>query len=135
MKLEKTVRKETGYVALAVLACGLVMQAIFFACGAYSYKVFLGSLYGGLVAVGNFLLLGITVQNTVATEDEAEAKRKIRVSYHLRLIGLLILAGIGAFIPIFDTLAILLSLVFPRIYYLFVPLFRKELRDSKRKVE
>ena len=60
-KLDPTVRKETAYIAVWVCALSLVMEAVFLLLRKWELPVLWGNLIGGGAAVGNFLLLGMTV--------------------------------------------------------------------------
>ena len=60
-KLDPVVRKETAYAATWVAALSLVMEAAFLVLKRWSGAVLAGNLIGAGAAVGNYLLLGITV--------------------------------------------------------------------------
>lgn len=72
-KVDGTVRKETIYIAAAVLILSMLMQAVFLIIKRWDYTVLLGNLLGGGVAVLNFFLMGLTVQKATS-EDEKRAK-------------------------------------------------------------
>ena len=79
MTIDKTVAKETRYIAVWVLAFSVLMQVVFVLIGDWDYTVLLGNLLGAATAVGNFLLMGLTVQKAVA-EEPKDAARRIRMS-------------------------------------------------------
>ena len=83
MKIDKTVKKETLYIACFSFLLSLLMQSVFLIIGKWHYSVLLGNLWGYASAVANFLLLGLTVQKAV-TKDEEEAKKLIKLSHTLR---------------------------------------------------
>ena len=83
-KLDPTVRKETEYIAVWTLALSLGMEAVFLALRAWSFPVLAGNLAGAAAAVGNYLLLGITVAKAVSGPAD-QAARKIRASMTLLL--------------------------------------------------
>ena len=74
MKVDKTVKKETLYIAALSGVLSLLMQAVFLVIGQWHFSVFLGNLWGYAAAVGNFFLMGLTVQKAVL-KDEEEAKK------------------------------------------------------------
>ena len=113
-KVDPTVLKETQFVALTVLILSALMQAVFLIIGRWSGAVLLGNLYGAAVAVGNFFLMGLTVQHCLTLEPD-EAKKKMKLSQQGRLLMLLVLCMIGAALPCFDTVALLIPQFFPRI--------------------
>ena len=62
IKLEKAVRRETGYIAIWVLILSALMQAVFLIFNKWDYTVLLGNLLSGSVSLLNFLLMGLTIQ-------------------------------------------------------------------------
>ena len=122
--VDKAVRQMTLYVAGWTLVFSLLMQAVFLVCGWWNLTVLLGNLLGGAAAVGNFFLMGLTVQNAVQ-KDEKDAKQLMKASQSGRLLLLLGVAVIGAAIPAaFNLWATLLSLFFPRLAVMLRPLFK-----------
>lgn len=112
--IDPTVKKETHYIALAVFILSVLMQAVFLIIGQWNYTVLLGNLYGAALAVGNFFLMGLTVQKCLTLEPD-EAKKKMKLSQQGRLLMLLVLCMIGAALPCFHTVALLIPQFFPRI--------------------
>lgn len=114
MKIDKTVKRETMYVALGVLGPSVVLQLVFFFLGKWDMTVFLGNLLGIVAGVLNFFLMGLTVQKAV-TLDEKEAAAKIKLSQlgrHLMLGTILVFAGV---LPCFNLIATGVTLFFPRL--------------------
>src|SRR5690554_1622428 len=95
MKVDKVVKKETLNIGIGILICSVIIQIAFLIFRQYSLSVFLGSIYGGIVALLNFFLLGLTVQNVAKIADEKEAKRKMQASYSFRQLGLMLMIGLG----------------------------------------
>ena len=79
----------------------------------FDYRVVLGGVCGGAVAVLNFFLIGLTVQKVVNTEDEGLAKNRMKASYSRRMLlqALWVVAAIAA--PCFHFVAGILPLLFP----------------------
>lgn len=127
MKLDEVVVKEVKYMSIAFICFSVLVQIIFLSVGKYNYTVLLGSIYGWALAILNFLFLGITIQKAL-NQDPEEAKKDIRYSYRLRILSLVVFAALGVVLPIFNAVVVLLSLVFPKIYYMFSPIFRKDLK-------
>ena len=113
-RIDPTVKKETAYIALTVLVLSVLEQAVFLIIGQWDYTVLLGNLYGAAVAVGNFFLMGLTVQHCLTLEPD-DAKKKMQLSQQLRLLMLLLLCVVGAAIDCFHTIALLIPQFFPRI--------------------
>ena len=114
MKLDATVKRETEFIALFTAVLSLLMQSVFLIISKWDYTVLLGNLLGYLAGLGNFVLLGITVQNAV-TKSEDDAKKLIKLSQQLRLFGMLGIALIGYLVPVFHIIAVIIPFLFPRI--------------------
>lgn len=128
-RVDATVRKETGYIASFVLIFSALMQAVFLIAGEWDYTVLLGNLFGGAVAVGNFFLMGLTVQAAVLREEK-QARNLIKLSQSGRMLLLFAAAAIGVLIPHFNLLSSILPLFFPRIAIALRPLFMKKARSG-----
>ncbi len=126
MKVDKTVIKETKYIASFVLILSVLMQAVFLMISKWDYTVLIGNLWGIIIAVGNFFVMGLFVQKAV-TQDEKEARQTVRASQSLRMAGIFVLAAVGLIIfkqtP--TRVAIVIPLIFPRIAIMIRPLIDK----------
>ncbi len=123
-KIDSVVIKETMYIASVSFVLSLLLQSVFLILGKWDYTVLLGNIYGLLVCVGNFFLMGITVQSSLQ-KDKDEAKKQIKASQSFRLLMLFVLAIIGYIIPIFNILTVIIPYLFPRIAITLRPLFKK----------
>ena len=130
MKTDSVVLKETGYLAIAVSVCSLVMQGIFLLAGAYDWTVFFGSLLGGGAAILNFFVMGRDLQKATAQENPADAKKQMRASYSMRYFLLGAVVVVAAVLPYFHWLPTALSLFFPRVWFLVMPLIRKDMKEQ-----
>ena len=124
-KIDPTVLKETGYIATMVFILSLLLQSVFLRIGKWDYTVLLGNIFGGAVAVVNFLLMGITVQKAVL-KDEKEAATLMKLSQTLRNMMLLITCVVAIAVPFMNGVAAVIPLFFPRIAISLIPL-----RDRK----
>ncbi len=125
-KVDKTVLKETRYIALWVLIFSIFMEAVFLILNRWDYTVLLGNLLGAVAAVGNFFLMGLTVQKAVLKEDEKDAKKLMRISQIYRNLLVLVILVVGIFVPVFNTWTVIIPVFFPRISLFFRPLFDKK---------
>ena len=123
-KLDPTVLKETLYILTSTLILSLLMQSVFLLVGAWDYKVLLGNILGIVAAVGNFLLMGITVQSALRKEQK-EAKSLMKLSQTLRLLMLFVVALVGYLVPIFSTVAVVIPFLFPRLAITVRPFIKK----------
>lgn len=123
-QVDAAVRRETLYIAAWVLVMSVLMQAVFLVIGRWDYTVLLGNLLGGGAAVGNFFLMGLTVQSAV-NKEEKDAATAMKASQKWRLLLLLVVGVVGVVLPCFNTWALLIPLFFPRVAVAFRPVFNK----------
>ena len=131
-KIDKTVQKETGYIALWVLIFSILMQATFLVIGKWDLTVLFGNLLGGALAVLNFFLMGIGVQKAVRKEEK-EARDLMKLSQTLRSFLVLVVVIVGVVLHCFHTVAVILPLFFPRIAVAIRPLFMKKEAGNSEK--
>lgn len=124
-KIDKTVLRETIYIASVTVILSLLMQSVFLVINRWDYTVLLGNFLGIIASVGNFFLMGLTVQSAVQKEPD-EAKKLVKFSQTLRLFALLIIALIGYIVPVFNIIAFAIPLLFPRIAIFLRPFIIKE---------
>ncbi|MBO5364414.1 MAG: hypothetical protein J6A56_03000, partial [Clostridia bacterium] len=73
-KVDKTVLRETRYLAAWSGVFSLFLQVGFLLAGKWSVAVLWGTLWGAAVMLLNFFLMGLSVQKAV-TREEADAKK------------------------------------------------------------
>lgn len=91
MKLQAASKKEIRRIAVGILICDAIMIAgllllSFVGVGTFSYRVFIGALGGSLVALLNFTMMCLTIQQATEIEDKKRMKAFIQGSYNGRLI-------------------------------------------------
>ena len=123
--IDKTVRRETGYIAVSVLLLSVLLQAVFLVIGQWDYTVLLGNLLSGGAAVLIFFLMGLTVQEATGREEK-NARSLMKLSQSLRTVALFAAAALGVLLPCFHTVTALVALFFPRIAVAFRPLIGKK---------
>ena len=107
MKLQAASRKEVTRIATGVLACDAIMIATLFllsllGIGTFSLtKILIGAALGSVVAVANFIILCLTIQNSLEIKNKKKMKAKFQFSYNARMI---IQAGwvVAAFLTALD---------------------------------
>lgn len=132
MKTDKTIIKETKYIAFCVAILSVLMQAVFLVLRLWSYKVLLSNLLIGATVIANFYFMGLGVQKAVA-EDEKEAKKTIRTSQSIRTFFVFVMVVIGVTVPCFSIIATIIPLFFPRVAIALRPLWKE--RKSKEGTE
>ena len=125
-KLDPVIKKETAYVGWWVFAACMMTQGVCLLLGWWSLSVLLGSLLGGVTAVGNFLLMCLMVQKAVA-QTEKQAKNTVKLSQSLRLMMQGLMLVLAAVIPVFNIWTAAIPLLIPRI-----AISVRELRNAKR---
>ena len=133
-KIDKTVIKETAFMAAWVLIFSAVMQAVFLVIGQWDYTVLLGNVLGAAAVILNFLGMGITVQYAVGM-DEKDAKQRIKASGMLRMLAIFVILIIGVVLPYFSTWTVVIPLFFPRIIVMIRPLWDKKTTEKESKDE
>ena len=153
MKIQPAVRKETLRIALGTVILSAVMLAVFALLGKFDYTVLLGALLGSAAAIGNFFLLGLSVQKAAETmngvtlpsyeEAEAEledgeelptpdspelkqAKRSMQASYTGRLFLLAVVGILGLTLPCFHAVATVVPFLFPRLIIFYYGVINKK---------
>lgn len=79
------------------------------------YTFPIGAVYGTVLAVLNFLILGKSVQKAVKKRDAKAANIYMSKTYAIRYLGLFLLLTLGAIAPFINLLTSLIPLFFPRI--------------------
>ena len=77
-----------------------------------------------MAAVGNFFLMGLTVQSALGKEEK-EARRTVKMSQSLRLLMMFAVAIVGYLLSVFNTLAMIIPFLFPRIAVALRPAIKK----------
>lgn len=123
---DPAVRKETGYIALWVGILSLLMEAVFLLIRRWDWSVLAGNLGGAAVAIGNFLLLAVTVSRALASGDPKAAARRVKGTATLRLLGVALACALLVAVAKTNVYATLIPLLFPRIGIAFRPLIDKK---------
>jgi len=123
---DPAVRKETGYIALWVGILSLVMEAVFLLIRRWDWSVLAGNLGGAAVAIGNFLLLAVTVSKAIASGEPEAAARRVKGTATLRLLGVALACVLLVAVAKTNVYATLIPLLFPRIGLAFRPLMDKK---------
>ena len=122
-KVDETVLKETFFIAAFTFILSILMQSIFLIIGKWDISVLLGNMLGYAAAVGNFFLMGLTVQKAVLKEEK-DAKYLVKLSQSLRILLLFLIAVIGYVIPVFNIISVIIPYLFPRIAISFRATFK-----------
>ena len=118
--VQPAVRKETKKVAVSTIIGVVLMWVAIFILHMvtpenvpFDYTVFLGGIGGGVIAVLNFFLMGLTVQKVAATSDEDAARMRMKSSYSQRMMMQMLWVIIAIVAPCFWFVSGILPLLFP----------------------
>ncbi len=125
IKPDKTVMKETGFMAVFSLIASVLMQAVFLVIGKWDLSVLLGNLIGCSAGILNFFLMGLSVQYS-CDKNEKDAASFMRVSQLLRMFMLFLVCILGAVLSCFNVVTTLIPLFFTRIAVFFRQSFMKK---------
>lgn len=128
MNINTVVIKETLKIAVGVLVLSLITLLIFVVLDKYEAAVALSLLIGSLIAIGNFFLMGIFLQKAI-NKKEDQVKSSVRLSYTYRMLVIFIILAVCLYSGYFNTIALLLPLIFPRVTIAIGTFFRK--KESK----
>ena len=125
MRLQPASKKEVSRMAVCCGICAVIELIGFgvlqlFGIARFSYQIILGAAGGTLVAVLNFALMCLMVQNATGIQDEKLLKAKVRGSYNFRILFQAAWVAAAFFIPFINVIAAAIPLLFPTavIYYL-----------------
>ena len=128
--MSDVVKKEAGYIAAGTILLSAIVQIVWAIVYTYDSSVFIGGLWGGTVAILNFVLMGIAVQKVANETDQMSAKRRMQASYQFRMMLIIFTTVLAVIIPGVNWMMVAVSLFFPRLTILVMPLFRPDLRKK-----
>ena len=154
MTIQPVVKQETKKIALGVSVLSLLMIAVFLILRKFDFSVLLGAVIGSLTAIGNFFLMALSVQKAADSippspreeteEEDAEdgdaekplseeaknAKKRMQLSYTLRMLMIAAVAIISVSLPFINSWAALIPMLFPRIVISLVGLLQKNQKEA-----
>ena len=138
MKLQEASVKEIRRITVGSGICLVLMIAAFFllsqfGIGSFDYRVILSGVVGTLVAIGNFTVLCLTIQNAAAIEDQKQMKARFQVSYNFRLIIQAAWVVAAFLLSCFHALAAAIPLLFPTLIIYYLQMKGKLVTPSQRK--
>lgn len=129
MNSRKYILRQTGLLALGQLVCIGAMIGVFALAGYFDYRVILGALVGGILAIGNFFFMAIgsdtAADKAAQDQDVKTGKKLIKASYGLRLVVIGVLMFILAKTGHCNVLAMVCPLLFTFPIIIVIEFFRK----------
>lgn len=128
MNARKFILRETAILALGELLCIGAMTGVFALLGYFDYKVILGGVLGGILAVGNFFFMAIAsdaAADKAVEQNVKEGKAAMKASYRFRLLIIGVLLFLFAKSGHCNVLALVCPLFFPFPIIMVTEFFRK----------
>ena len=136
MKLQPASRKEITRITLGTWTGSVVMIGALFllslgGIGTFDLsRILLGALFGSAIAIGNFVILCLTVQSAVGITDQKRMKSKFQLSYNARMLIQGVWVVVALLVPQIHVVAGALPLLFPHMTILLLQ-FRGKLFPKK----
>ena len=125
MKLQPASKKEVIRMASGCGICAVIEIAAFVVLHllgiiSFSYRIIIGAAGGTLVAIANFALMCLMVQNAAGIQDQKLLKAKVQGSYNLRILFQAAWVAAAFFIPFIHVIAAAIPLLFPTVVIYFL---------------
>ena len=131
--LAPAIKKETKRVGIFTFSGVVIIWIVFLILHAcmpekvpFDYTVILGGFLGGLIAVLNFFLMGVTVQKVASEANEDNARLRMKASYSRRTLLQMAWVVVAIAAPCFQFAAGILPLLFPSFGIKLMGLIHKE---------
>ena len=107
--MQDPIKRETIRLAVGLAVVDCIAGLVFWLLHKMDYTVPLGLLLGTAVAVLNFFLLGLTVRK--AANKTTGQKASVQGSYALRMLMIGATVALGALLPCFHVIAVIVPIV------------------------
>lgn len=115
---------------LALNGVYFALLLVLFFAGGFDYSLLLGGIWGNLVGVGNFWLLGKSAESAVRRRDAKSARTYMNTMYCIRYLGIFLAMTAAAILPFISVITAAVPLFFPRIVITLKTLW--ETRSSRK---
>ena len=123
-------QSEVNSVTKDVIAFNLILLVILMVTSTFNKSMFLGLLFGTIIAVLNFRLLALTIEKSVSMpQSKAQVYTASRYILRMTIVGVVLLTSAKA--PHINIIGVAIGLVSPK----FVILARKLLIDKLKRKE
>ena len=100
---------------LALNGVYFALLAVLFFAGGFDHTLLLGGVWGNLVGVGNFWLLGKSAESALRRRDPKSARTYMNTMYCIRYLGIFLAMTAAAVLPFISVITAAVPLFFPRI--------------------
>jgi len=129
MDMRKFILRQTGIVALGEAVGVAAMWGVFSLLNAFDSTVLLGGIVGGLVAIGNFLAMAISVSvaaDKAQQQNVTGGQATIKGSYLVRILVMALILGAFAWSRLCNPFALVIPLIFVRFTLTVAEFFRRK---------
>lgn len=138
MKLQPASKKEVQRIAVGTAVFSGIMIGVMFVLslvgvGTFDYKVFVGAIGGSLVAILNFTIMCLTIQNAVNIAEKKQMKAFIQGSYNGRLLLQAAWIVVAFMVSHINVFAAAIPLLFPNLTIFYLQAKGKLVTPSDRK--
>ncbi len=109
--------------ALVVNGAALLGIGIYGIFDEITWRTVLGLVYGNLLSLFNFILIGKTAVTTIAKATESKGKFFANMSYGIRYVGLFLFLAAGLWLKVIDPVPAFIPLFIPKLHYTFDSIF------------
>ncbi len=125
MKFDAEIKKDIGFMAVGCAVCSVIVVLVLALAGMFDVPVLLGAVVGYVLSFGNFMLMSIGIIKALETGDEVSAKLRMKRSYVLRTIIMLVVMGVSIAVEFLNWIPVVASVFYPRIIITARDLWRK----------
>ena len=138
MKLQPASKKEVSRIAVGTAVLSVIMIAVMAflswgGIGKFDYTVFIGAIGGSIVAIINFALMCLTIQNAVNIGEQKQMKAFIQGSYNGRLMFQAAWIVVSFMVSHINIFAAAIPLLFPTLTIFYLQSKGKLVTPSDRK--
>ena len=123
---QDSVQLQVVKIAVGSAVLSLICAVVFIVIGKFDISVLLGLIIGFVMSVGNFILMSLGVVKALETGDELTARRKLRTSYLIRIIGMAVIMAMSLIVDFINPIPVLLSVFYVRITIFVLGFFEKK---------
>lgn len=106
----------------------IIMFLVFVLLGRFDSTVLLGGLLGAVCNILYFFLMCLGLNGVIAEEDNDKQKKKLSLSYHVRLLLLAVLLAVGLKLDYFNNIALIIPVLMTRPIITVAEIFGKGIK-------
>lgn len=127
--MSKTLRKEIMNISISVLILGIIQIIITAPAGYFGTAAILGTLLGCVVAVFNFTLMGIILEQCIEKQSGASYFAGFGYIFRLAIIAAAVVWAMK--VSYLNYVCVIIPLIFPQIAIFIINITRKKERNAE----